>query len=727
MNQGNSFLFDRWPRIAARNPKRVLGAALAVIAALIAVNTAVGGTFVDRFSIPGTESQAAVDLLEDRFPQQSGGAATIVVRAERGIDSPEVRAEIESLITEFAKLPHVLSVTSPYDTPGSISPSGNVARFSAQYDEQPFDLEVETFDALFDLRDESSRSDFQVELGGAVPSAGEVEPPGEAELIGLGMAVLVLLVAFGSVVAMGLPITTALLGLIPGFMIIGLLSAFVDMASFTPQFASMIGIGVGIDYALLIVTRFREGLVEGKSLEDAIAQSSATAGRAVLFAGTVVVIALLGLWASGIPFLGWVATAAAILVASLVAVALLVLPAVLGLVGAHIDRFTLPIFKQHHSSDETGFATRWANAVQRRPVVFLLISLAIVVTLALPISSLRLGSADAGSNPESATTRRAYDLLSDGFGPGFNGQILVALQIDDPAAIETVEGLPDRLVGIEGVVATSPVIINEDQSAAIITVIPTSAPQEVETSELVERLRDEVPGMVAGSGAEALIGGQTAAFEDIAEKISTGLPIFIPAVLGLSFILLMAVFRSIVIPLKASVMVLASVSVAFGVLVAIFQWGWLGGLIGVDKTGPVESFLPMMLFAVLFGLSMDYEVFLVTRMQEEFQKTKNNAIAVARGQAVTMRVIIAAALIMSSVFFSFTLVDFRVIKEFGLGLGVAILIDALVVRMMLVPSIMHLFGARTWWFPRWLDRILPRITVEAETAPAATATETAGD
>ena len=438
----------------------------------------------------------------------------------------------------------------------------------------------------------------------------------------------------------------------------------------------------------------------------------ATAGRAVLFAGTVVVIALMGLWASGIPFLGWVATAAALLVAALVIVALLILPAILRLVGRHINRLSVSFIAGSDTSGKTGAGARWSRMLRRSPILFLILSLAVLLVLASPILSMRLGSADAGSNPESSTTRRAYDLISEGFGPGFNGPILVALEIDDPNARSLIETLPGQIDQVEGVAFSSPPLFNEAGDAAIVSIIPVSSPQDQKTGELVDRLREFMPGATSGSGARAFVGGQTAAFIDVAQKISDGMPLFFPAVIGLSVLLLATVFRSIIVPLKAALMIVLSVGVGFGVVTALFQWGWLSQITGIDTTGPVESFLPMMLFAVLFGLSMDYEVFLMTRVREEFLGSGDARYAIERGQAVTFRVIIAAGLIMSSVFFSFALVDARVIKEFGFGLGTAILADALIVHMVLVPSIMHLVGDSAWWFPTWLDRLLPDISVE---------------
>jgi len=706
--------FERWPRFATHHPWRVIAGALAIVAVLIGLVASTGGGFVDSFSIPGTESQKAMDLLQERFPQQAGGTATVVVKAPGDLRSPEIRPQIEALLDDLNRLPEVVGVSSPFEQPGSISADGTIARISTQYAVQATDLETSSIDALVDLRKSFDGSSLQVELGGGVASVAEQEEPGSSELLGIVAAVFILLIAFGSVVAMGLPIITALMGLIPGFIIVSLLSAFVDMPSFTTQFGAMIGIGVGIDYALLIVNRFREALGRQLSVDDAVVQAASTAGRSVLFAGSVVVIALLGLWAVGIPFVSYLGTAAAILVACTVVVAVFVLPAILKLVGRKIDRLTIPGLSTKNGITEKSVAMRWSRKIQRYPLVFLISGLAIAAVLATPVLDLRLGSADAGSGPESSTTRRAYDLQSEGFGPGFNGQILVAIGIDDPSALETVNTLPGLIGQVEGVAAVSPLTFNQDSSAAIISVIPKTSPQDEATDALVNGLRHLLPAAVAGQDAEVLVGGSTAVFIDVADKISAVMPLFFAMVIGLSFVLLAAVFRSILVPLKAALMILVSVGAAFGVLVAVFQWGWMGGLLGVDSTGPVESFLPMMMFAILFGLSMDYEVFLVTRMHEEYQRTGDNGEAVARGQAITMRVILAAGAIMTSVFLSFIIVDARVIKEFGIGLATAIFIDAALVRMVLVPSIMHLLGSRNWWFPAWLDKILPRLHVEAE-------------
>ena len=460
-----------------------MAAGLAVIIVLIIASSTAGGRFVDSFSIPGAESQQAYDLLNDRFPQQAGDTATVVLRSADGFDAPETEAAVEEFIADFSELPDVVSVSSPYEGSGLISDDGTIARMEVRYDLRAFEIEESVVDALFELREELSTDNLQVELTGPVAFVGEQEEPGQSELIGLIAAAIILLIAFGSVVAMGLPIITALGGLIPGFMIIGIASRFVDMASFTPQFASMIGIGVGIDYALLIVTRFREAKGGGMEIDDAIVTSMRTAGRAVLFAGSIVVLALLGLWSSGIPFIGWIATAAAIIVAILVIVALVLLPAILALLGRHIDRLSVPLLTRRQGAAGAGGAGhRWSRLIQRYPAVFFILSLAVMLTLSSPILGMRLGSADASSNPETATTRRAYDLLSEGFGPGFNGPILIAMDVRSETAAATVRDLPARLSQDEGVASVTKPAFNQAEDTAVMTVIPESAPQDEATS-----------------------------------------------------------------------------------------------------------------------------------------------------------------------------------------------------------------------------------------------------
>jgi RND superfamily putative drug exporter len=713
-----SFVFDTWPRLAARHPWRVIGGTVAVLAAIIVASTAFGGTYQDSFSIKGTQSQAAVDLLKARFPQAAGDSTTIVVHAPGGLNDAATRARVDALVADLKALPNVSDVASPYDAQNAISQDGTIARITVQHTMKARDLPTSSINALTALRaKDSAPPEFQVEAGG--PAIQRVERStgfGATEMIGIGAAVVVLLLAFGSVVAMGLPIITALLALGMGLMLITLGARFVALPSFTSQFGAMIGLGVGIDYALLIVTRFREGLSKNLSVEDAIAQASATAGRSVLFAGATVVIAMLGLWAVGIQFVADLGTAAALIVALSVVVALFVMPAILRVVGHRVDSLRVPGLPSVSHESESGMGYRLSRIIQRAPLPALVVSLGVLLLLAVPLFSIQVGSSDAGNNPEKFTSRRAYDLLSQGFGPGFNGPILIALRIDSPKGVAAAQALPDKLSKVPGIVRVTPPRFNADNSAATLTVIPTTSPQDKATADLVHRLRADLTSDTSGSGTTAFIGGTTASFIDIGDKIVGRLPWLFAAVIGLSFLLLMAVFRSVLVPLKAALMNLLAIGAAYGVLVAVFQWGWGASLIGVTRTGPIESFLPMFLFAILFGLSMDYEVFLVSRIREEYLRTGDASLSVARGLSVTTRLITAAAAIMVAVFLSFALGDQRVIKEFGIGLATAIFLDATLVRLILVPAFMQVMGDANWWFPSWLDRLVPRISIEAHHA-----------
>ncbi len=715
MPQPRSFVFDRYPRFAARHPWRVLAGALAIVVILGFAASRFGGSYVDTFSVPNTEAQRAIELLQARFPSQAGDSSTtVVVRAPAGLATPQVRAQVDQLMAELKKLPEVVGVASPYTQPDAISKDGTIARIGLLYDKKAQSVQTSSIKALAALRAQVSKPGFQVEVGGQLIRHVEMGGLGNTELIGVGAAVIILLIAFGSVVAMGLPIVSALLALGAGLLGITIMARFVSLPSFTSQFGAMIGLGVGIDYALLTVTRFREGLAEKLSIEDAIAQAGATAGRSVLFAGATVVIAMLGLWAVGLPFVSWLGTSAAIIVALSVGVTLFVQPAILRLVGHNIDRWRLPFLAAPSQATEAGFGYRWSRVIQRAPVPALVLSLGALVVMAVPLLSLRLGSSDAGNNPTAYTSRRAYDLLSQGFGPGFNGPILLAVQVDTPGDASTlarVNALPAAIKQIAGVADASPPRFNAAKTAAIISVTPTTAPQSRATNALVHRLRADLAPTLRGSGATVLVGGATAAFIDIGDRIASRLPLFFGAVIGLSFLLLMAVFRSVLVPLKAALMNLLAIGAAYGVLVAVFQWGWFGGVIGVHP-GPIESFLPMFLFAILFGLSMDYEVFLVSRIREEYLLSRDASASVARGLSLTTRLITAAAAIMVSVFASFAFGDNRVIKEFGIGLAAAIFVDATLVRLVLVPAFMQVAGDWNWWFPGWLDRVVPRISVE---------------
>jgi len=707
-----SLLFGRWPRFAYRHSWAVSVAALMGIVLLAVLYGSFRGAYGDAFSIPGAESQRLVDLLKERFPANAGDTAVVVIKAKAGVRDPSVVEKVQRFQSELAQLPGVVAVDSPYEAPGRISPDGSIAFINVQYAEPTLDIDRATVKKLLDWRRQVSTDEVQVEAGGPILRKAEMEPPGSAEIIGIAAAVVILLIAFGSVVAMGLPIATALLGLVSSFFLVGIGARFFTMPTFTPQFTAMVGIGVGIDYALLIVTRFREAKGSGLPVAEAIAVAYQTAGRSVLFAGSTVVVALLGLWASGILAVGYVGTATSVVVALAVLVALLVLPALLALAGSNIDRWRLPLFHAPVHESATGLGYRLSRAVQSHPIVWFTLTLGLLLALAIPALDMRLGSSDAGNNPTSFTSRRAYDLMAEGFGPGFNGPIVLAFSLQDEAGLEAVRGLPPILASEEGVALVAPPIFNQDGSAAVIRLIPKTAPQEQATHDLVLRLRRDLGARFEGTGVKAYVGGPTALFVDLADRIGQRLPFFFAGVIGISLVLLMSVFRSVVVAVKAAVMNVLSIGASFGVLVAVFQWGWLGDVVGVHRAGPIEPFMPMMLFAVLFGLSMDYEVFLVSRIREEYLRSGDNSESVARGLAVTARVISAAAAIMIAVFLAFALSDQRIVKEFGIGLAVAVLVDATIVRLVLVPSVMQLMGAINWWMPRWLDRLIPQAGVE---------------
>jgi len=702
-----SLLFERWPRFAYRHARLVLLGTLVALAVLASLWGSLRGDFGDSFSVPGSESQELFDLLEERFPATAGDSGFIVVRSADGVVDAETRERIGELIGEIEKLPQVYAVSSPYEAAGAISEDGTVARIDVRYVAQTNKIEPASAEALIALAEETSSEELQVEAGGPVAQVAERQPSGSSEVIGISAAVVILLIAFGSFVAMALPILTALLGLGSGFFMIGLATSVISMPNWTTQFVAMIGIGVGIDYALLISTRFREARSQDLSSEDAAVVAAATAGRSVFFAGGTVVIALLGLWASGIASIGWVGTAAAMVVATTVAIAVLVMPAILRYAGPVINSLQIPFLAAPAAEAETGIGYRLSRLVQRHPVLCLVGAAGILLLLTAPVLDLRLGISDPGNNPESFTSRRAYDLISDGFGPGTNGPVVVGFRIDDPGAAGQVGQASEFLATIDGVDHIGPVIFNDDESAAVVTVIPESAPQDAATVDLIHDLRSALRDEYADSGAKPFVGGATAMVIDVGEQLSDRLPYFLGAVIGLSFLLLIVVFRSILVPLKAALMNLISIGASFGVLVAIFQWGWFG----VAREGPVEAFLPMMLFAVLFGLSMDYEVFLVTRIREEYDASGDNTESVARGLAVTTRVISAAAAIMVAVFLTFAFSDQRVVKEFGIGLGFAVFLDATLVRLILVPSLMQLAGRWNWWLPSWLDRLIPHVSI----------------
>jgi RND superfamily putative drug exporter len=522
----------------------------------------------------------------------------------------------------------------------------------------------------------------------------------------------VLVVAFGSVVAMGLPLVTALVGLGIGLSLITLLGSLLDLNSAGPILATMIGLGVGIDYALFIVTRHRQFLRDGFEVAEAAGRAIATSGSAVVFAGGTVVIAILGLQVAGLPMVTSMGLAAAIVVAVMVLVSIVLLPALLGIVGHRIDRLKVPGLRVKGENGGPSLGARWAAAVSRRPWRSLGAGLFVLALLTVPLFSIRLGTADDGNLAQTSTLRRSYDLLTEGFGPGFNGPLMLAVDLHG-AQPDMLDALRTEVAATPGVQYAVDPITNDAADTAVLTVFPNSKPQDSATEDLINRIRDDVvPAVQAAHGGHTYVTGSTAASIDLSEKVSSRLPWFVATVIGLSFVLLMAVFRSVLVPLKAAIMNLLAIGSAYGVVVAIFQWGWMKGLFGVEHTGPIISFLPMMMFAILFGLSMDYEVFILSRVREEWLRTGDTTKSVVDGISHTARVITSAAIIMISVFGAFMLGDDAIIKMFGFGLAFAVLVDATIVRMVLVPATMELLGSANWWLPRWLDRILPKVDVE---------------
>ena len=709
-------LLERWGRYAVRRRWLVLAAWIIGAAILAVTSRAISEGTVNSLTIPGAESQQAIEVLQTSFPQRSGDYADVVLEAPGGIDQPATQAAIDQLTSGIASLPGVVAVASPFRPAGAIvSPDRTVAIARVQFEDSADDVSAEAIEGLDDLVAAARSSDLTIELGGPVPAAQEREGPNESTVLGLIAAIIILYILFRALTPTVLPILSAMSGLAVGFAVIFAMTAAIDLSKFAPNIAAMLGLGVGIDCALFIVARYRENVLAGYRTEDAVGVALATTGKSVAFAGGVVITSLLGLGLMGIPFVGWLGFASAAMVAVAVLAALTLLPALLGIVGHRIVGFGAGRRPQPAIDHESSVWFRLGHAIMRKPLVFFAVSAFILLLLSVPVLDMRLGSADAGNNPTSSTTRRAYDIVADAFGPGMNGPLLLVVEGGSAADVGQ---LAEAIAGTPGVGTVGTPLVNQAGDTTIFSVIPTTSPQSEETADLVHQLRDEVvPAAVAGSDAAAYVGGATALSIDIADRISSRLPLFFSLVIGVSFLLLVLVFRSIMIPLKAALMNLLSVGAAYGIVVAIFQWGWGINLVGVDQTGPIESFLPMMLFAVLFGLSMDYEVFLVSRIREEYLNSRDNAASVARGLAATASVITAAAAIMIMVFLSFVMNDQRVVKEFGLGLAFAVLIDATVVRLLLVPATMELMGDTNWWLPAWLERSLPRISIEGDASP----------
>jgi RND superfamily putative drug exporter len=732
------------------------------------LSAATGSGFTTAFSLPNVESSRGFDIINEHFGGRGGGnGGNIVFRTEAGVDDPAVK----SAMTEFlGKVDEIdpLSVTSPYDPQGA----PQVARQGAQAGkiayatvEVPDDFSVEdSADVTEQVQAIAPKlPGLEIEYGGQLFA--EFQAP-SSETLGLAFAVIILVLAFGSVLAMGLPIGTAFGGIGLGVTVVTIASNVFTMPDFTTTLAVMIGLGVGIDYALFIVTRAREGLHRGLSTEDAVAASIDTAGRAVLFAGITVVISLLGMLLMRLQFVNGLSIGAATTVLMTMLASVTLLPALLGFAGSRLEVtrwrgilaaglvalalfgaglqfkallvaapialvvivagfFVGPLKKEvprrAPKPVERTLPYRWSHFIQARPWPAVIAGTLLLLLLAVPLLSLRLGFSDEGNSPEDTSTRKAYDLLATGFGPGFNGPLVLATEVSGASDQPVVDRVTAALAKTPGVAFSTPGFPNDPAKpeAVLWRVIPTSAPQDAATTELVQRLRHEViPKATAGSDLDIAVTGFVAVSTDFSTYLGHRLPLFIGVVLALSFLLLMAVFRSVLVPLKAVLMNLISIGAAYGLVVAIFQWGWGKELVGLGKGGPIEPFVPMMMFAIVFGLSMDYEVFLLSRVKEEYDRTGDNRNAVADGLTATARVITAAAAIMVFVFGSFLLEHERTIKLMGVGLSSAVLLDATIVRMLLVPATMELLGDRNWWLPRWLDRLLPKIEVEGHEGEA---------
>ncbi|MFC8007394.1 MMPL family transporter [Streptomyces olivaceus] len=685
------------------------------------------------FSIPGTEAQKAFDLLEQRFPGQSadGATARVVFKAPSGEKMTDAgnRATVEKTVDDLADGSEVASVADPYQG-DAVSKDGAIAYASVKYDVSGMELEESTKDALEDAAQQARDAGLTVEVGGDALQA--VPETGATEIIGIAVAAVVLVITFGSLVAAGLPLLTALIGVGIGVSTITALASALELGSTTSILAMMIGLAVGIDYALFIVSRYRAELAEGREREEAAGRAVGTAGSAVVFAGLTVVIALVGLAVVNIPMLTKMGVAAAGTVAIAVLIALTMIPALLGYAGRRVkpagakgrllgrsrkgaEQPESRSAGRSEGQPKANLGTRWASFVVRRPLAVLLLGVIGLGAAAIPAASLELGLPDDGSQPTSTTQRRAYDLLSDGFGAGFNGPLMVVVDGKGAASPnDAFTSVSDEIKGLDGVVAVTPPAPNKAGDTATITVVPDSKPSSVQTEDLVHAIRDAGGDVKADTGAETLVTGSTAMNIDVSEKLNDALVPYLVLVVGLAFLLLIVVFRSILVPLKAALGFLLSVLAALGAVVAVFQWGWLSGLMGVEETGPVMSMMPIFMVGVVFGLAMDYEVFLVTRMREAYVHGEKPNQAVVTGFKHGARVVTAAAVIMMAVFAGFIGSSESMVKMIGFGLAIAVFFDAFVVRMAIVPAVLALLGKRAWWLPRWLDRALPNVDVEGE-------------
>jgi RND superfamily putative drug exporter len=707
-------------RFCSRHHWPVIGVWLIAAIALVLIGQAGGSKTSENLVLPGTDSTVATELLEENLPEQAYGSNPLVIEAPPGGKLTE--AKYSAAVAETAKrleaLPDVNSAVSPLTPAGAnfLSKDRAVGYFPVVLGIGPGEIDEEQAQRILDSARPARAAGLDTAVGSYVGQQLSKPSTEVSEAIGLAAAVVILLFAFGTATAMMLPIVSALIGLACALSIVRLLEHVTQVPGVASTLATMIGLGVGIDYALFIVTRHKLQLAEGMELRESIARATATAGGAVVFAGFTVVIALCSLAFAGIPLVSTLGFTAAIAVVVAVCAAATLLPAMLGALGPRIDSLRVKLGKTHPDDAEPHGWRRWAERVASRPWRSAIVALVVLVVLALPIFQLELGQNDISALPKDTTSRQAYEGLNKGFGPGYNGPLLVASEFDSPAEAEQVlPGLQKAIGGAADVAAVSEPSFDEKGTVTVFTVISKSEPWADETVDLVEDLRETViPAALKGTAADSYVGGQTAGYIDLATQISAKLPLMIAIVVALSFFVLLIAFRSLLVPIKAAAMNLLSVAAAYGVVTAVFQLGWGSSLIGLDHSIPIVSFVPLLMFAILFGLSMDYEVFLLTQMREHFTKYGDERRAVVEGLANTGRVITSAAAIMVCVFTSFVLNGDPVVKEFGVGLAIAIAIDSTLVRCLLVPAVMVLLGKRAWWLPGWMERIVPHISIEGE-------------
>jgi RND superfamily putative drug exporter len=702
--------------IAYRRRGRMVLAWIAATVVIIGLGSSLKGDYHADYNTPGSESKAAGELIEREFGGYSGQEIYVVWKDPQGAGSRQARQQMNAFFGEAEKVDHVGKAA-----PVRLSDGGTIATTTLPLNVPGWEVKKEQGEQLIDAAEANNGGGLVIKLGGEpiYAAQGQTSPEG----IGFLGAAIVLLIAFGSLVAAGLPLAIALVGLgISSAGLIALLANVIDVPNWTTAVSGLIGIGVGIDYSLLVLTRFRSAMHAGRDRHDAVVEAVSTAGRSVIIAGSTVVIAVLGLFLTGLPYMYGVAISASLAVLVVMLASITLLPALLSYLGPRVDRLRIPFLGRRLDAPENGesLAARWSHAVQRRPWTAAIVATAILLALAAPALGMRLGFPDAGNDEPGTMTREAYDLISEGFGPGANGPLVVAAELPPTGGQAAIAGLASDLRQEEGVAFVHAPRFNAAGTAALVTVVPTTSPQDSATSDLVDQLRGTtIPNSLEGTGVTAKLGGVTPALEDQSEYITERMPIFIAGVVGLSFLLLLVAFHSPLISLKAGIMNLLSVSAAYGVMTLVSQGGAVGELIGIDHEVPIAPFMPVMMFAILFGLSMDYEVFLVSRIREEYLKDGNTRRAVADGLAKTARVITAAAAIMVVVFLAFVASPEVFLKLFGIGLASAIFLDATVVRMVLVPAVMQLLGSRNWWIPDWLERALPRLDVEPAAVGAA--------